>query len=65
MVGTYYIPIQNLKNKLINNEQALNLPLSEVQELIQKDPVTCARYFDYKLARYFDDKNDYINSKRR
>ena len=36
---------------MIELEQALNLPLSEVQELIQKDPVTCARYFDYKLNK--------------
>ena len=39
------------KNKLLTSKEALALPYHEKAELIRKDPVTCARYFDMRTKK--------------
>ncbi|XP_055856560.1 uncharacterized protein LOC129919626 isoform X2 [Episyrphus balteatus] len=53
-----------LLSKLLNNqtlsiEEAMSLENCEKTELIRNDPVTCARYFDHKVAKFMK----YIKSK--
>lgn len=40
------------RNQEITYEEAINLSDNIKTELIRKDPVTCARYFDYKTAKF-------------
>jgi len=42
-----------LDGKRISEEEASNLCYEEKAYLIRKDPVTCARYFDYRLRTAF------------
>jgi len=42
-----------LDGKVITEEEASNLCYEEKAYLIRKDPVTCARYFDYRLRTAF------------
>jgi len=42
-----------LGGKVISEEEASNLCNEEKAYLIRKDPVTCARYFDYRLRTVF------------
>jgi len=42
-----------LDDKIITEEEASNLCYEEKAYLIRKDPVTCARYFDYRLRTAF------------
>ena len=41
-----------LTGKNISIEQALNLSDNEKTEFIRQDPVTCARYYDYKINKF-------------
>ena len=43
--------MKTVKNVEINEDQANNLSYLEKRELIGLDPVTCARYFDYRIHK--------------
>ena len=47
------ILMKTLKKKEISLEEADNLQYHEKAELIGKDPVTCARYFEYRVNKLF------------
>jgi hypothetical protein len=42
-----------LDKQRITEDQALSLPYEDKASLIRRDPVTCCRYFDYKLRQAF------------
>jgi hypothetical protein len=42
-----------LDNKKITEEEAVAMCYEDKASLIRRDPVTCCRYFDYKLRQAF------------
>lgn len=42
------------KGKRIGLDAAMNLDPFEKTQLIRNDPVTCARYFDYKISKFLN-----------
>jgi len=42
-----------LENRVISEEEAINLTFMEKSDLIQKDPVTTSRYFDKRIRELF------------
>ena len=47
------ILVFNLTEQVINEDQANSMSFEEKCDLIRKDPVTCARYFDHRLRELF------------
>ena len=47
------ILVRNLKNEVITEDQAKTMSFEEKCDLIRKDPVTCARYFDHRVRQLF------------
>jgi hypothetical protein len=43
--------MKNVENKTITEDEAIELPYFKNSELISKDPVTCARYFDHRINK--------------
>lgn len=43
-----------VKNKTYSDSEIDNMTWSEKNELIKSDPVTCARYFDFRLQMFFN-----------
>lgn len=43
-----------VKNKTYSDSEIDNMAWSEKNELIKSDPVTCARYFDFRLQMFFN-----------
>ena len=55
---TKWIPLlitlsKTIYNKNITEEEAENLPWQEKIDLIKKDPITCARYFDHRFNAFW------------
>jgi len=47
------ILMKTVRNKVITEEETLDLDYKDKCELISKDPVTCARYFDKRIRELF------------
>ncbi|XP_071855229.1 uncharacterized protein [Apostichopus japonicus] len=45
---------RTIKNKHFTDEELLNMNWNEKSDLIQSDPVTCARHFDYMFRRFLN-----------
>ena len=43
--------MKTVRNRVVTEEEAENLSYLEKRELISLDPVTCVRYFDYRLHK--------------
>ena len=55
---TKWIPLlitlsKTIHNKIISEEEAENLTWQEKIDLIKKDPITCARYFDHRFNSFW------------
>ncbi|KAJ8048375.1 hypothetical protein HOLleu_00659 [Holothuria leucospilota] len=46
---------RTVHNKEYSDAEMLNMTWHEKSELIQSDPVTCARHFDYMIRRFIND----------
>ncbi|KAJ8049090.1 ATP-dependent DNA helicase pfh1 [Holothuria leucospilota] len=46
---------RTVHNKEYSDAEILNMTWHEKSELIQSDPVTCARHFDYMIRRFIND----------
>ena len=51
---------QIIDNKVLSEEEALNLTWQEKSRLIQSDPVTCARHFDFCVNKFI---TEFLSSK--
>ena len=54
-----WIPLLKVLSKFVNNtdltdEEASELSWAEKTKLVQSDPVTCARYFDYRVQLFME-----------
>lgn len=57
---TKWAPLLKTLGELIGNvsytdDEILNMSWEHKSKLIKADPVTCARYFDYRFSKFFSD----------